>query len=61
MRTVVVVTSQNLGCMVVRTLTDELSALQSPLTAKVVNGSENGAAFFLRHSVRVLLSRLRRL
>ena len=52
MRTVVVVTSQNLGCMVVRTLTDELSALQSPLTAKVVNDSENGAAFFLRHCAR---------
>ena len=39
-------TSPGAGCMVVRTLTDELSALQSPLTAKVVNDSENGAAFF---------------
>ena len=45
-RTVMVVTSPDADCMVVRTLTDERSALQIPLTAKVVNDSENGAAFF---------------
>ena len=39
--------SPDAGCMVMRTLTDELSTLQSPLTAKVVNDSENGAAFFI--------------
>jgi hypothetical protein len=45
--------SPDAGCMVMRTLTDELSTLQSPLTAKVVNDSENGAAFFFA-TVRVL-------
>ena len=60
MKTVMVVTSPDAGCMVVGTLTDERSALQNPLTANVVNDSENGAAFFFA-TVCAWLSGLRRL